>query len=90
MMMVKRWTEISCLAFHEAGLSTGECCSSCHQDDEEGYAYLGEAYPARRNGRESRVFATLCCGVRRSRLPFTRNEFAAALRAYRRWLDRVD
>ena len=81
-----KWRRITCLAFHEAGIAAGECCSSCHADADDGYSDLGESYPPRGSGGESQVFASTCCGVTREGQPFTRDEFAAALRAYRRWL----
>lgn len=72
---------LNCQDFEEVGLGRG-CCSTCHEDEWEGYYDLPEVDPPpRANGHVSPVTAFVCC---RYCSDLTRDEFAKALWAKRK------
>ena len=68
-----------------------QCCSSCHEDANEGYIDLSEDEAPRMDGRRwrsrdsDRWYARICCGVMNGETrPTTRDDWAKVLKAYRK------
>ena len=69
------------------------CCSSCHEDAQEGYDDLMDVYPPNKDGSENmdygghaRIRAFVCCAVYRDigDEPLTRSDWARKARERRR------
>lgn len=57
---------LSCMDFHEAGLSPPDCCDSCHDSFGHGYDDMVWVDPPQKHWRpEPPVQAHVCCAVSR-------------------------